>query len=85
MSVIQSKHHLKAGIHTHKQVIRVRDITTNPEKFHQIMELPMDITAYLPNPPSAHAFQTVILGFPTVTGAVTVTTLPSSINSSLAL
>lgn len=48
------------------------------------MELPMNVTAYLQSAPSANILKLRRQAH-TVTGAVTVTTLPSSINNSLAL
>ncbi len=33
---------------THEQIIGVRHISTNAKEFHEVMELAMNVTAYLP-------------------------------------
>jgi len=35
---------------THKEVVRVRYVSTDPEELHQVVELAMNITAYLATP-----------------------------------
>jgi hypothetical protein len=49
------------------------------------MELAMDVTANLPPSPVSNVFVLRRIKKPTVTGASTPTTLPSSMSSSLAL
>ena len=69
---------------THEEVVGVRDRAADTEEFHQVVELAVDVAAYL---------EVISIGLEeaergselTVTGALTVTTLPSSISSSLAL
>lgn len=34
-------------MHTHEEVVRVWYVAANAEEFHEIVELPVDITAYL--------------------------------------
>jgi hypothetical protein len=35
------------GSLTHKKVIGVRNVTTNPEEFHKVVELAVNVAAYL--------------------------------------
>lgn len=80
---------VEKNCHTHKEIIRVGDIAADAEQLHQIMKLAVNITAYLiianklRQLPSL-SYKKVSIERLTVTGAVTVTTLPSSIRSSLA-
>lgn len=32
---------------THEQVVRVRDISADPKQLHEVVELAMDVAAYL--------------------------------------
>jgi hypothetical protein len=34
-------------VHTHKQIVCIRDVSSDAEELHQIMELAVDIAAYL--------------------------------------
>ena len=40
---------VEAAVHkvAHEEVVRLRYIASNPKKFHQIVELAVDVTAYL--------------------------------------
>jgi hypothetical protein len=40
----------KAAAHTHEEIVCVRDVTADAEQLHQIVELAMDIAAYLRAP-----------------------------------
>lgn len=70
--------------HTHEQVICVWNIAADAEELHQVVELAVDIAAYLGMVSEKYTLECA-LAVVTVTGAVTVTTLPSSISSSRAL
>lgn len=35
--------------HTHEKIIRIRHITANAEKLHQVVKLAVDVAAYLPH------------------------------------
>ncbi len=70
---------------THEEVVGVGDVATDSEQLHQVVELAVDISAYLFPALTDRHFEYLERRPPTVTGADTVTTFPSSIKSSLAL
>lgn len=35
-------------VHTHKEVVGVRHVSANTEQLHEVVELSVDVTAYLP-------------------------------------
>jgi hypothetical protein len=53
-----------ANVHTHKQIVCIRDVSSDAEQLHQIMELAVDIAAYLRAPKLDRA-QTQPSPFPT--------------------
>lgn len=67
---------------THEEVVCVGYIAADAEELHEIMELAVDVAAYLQRGQWGGGERG--LGRRTVTGAVTVTTLPSSMRSSRA-
>jgi hypothetical protein len=75
------------GERTHEEVVGIGYRAADSEEFHQVMELAVDVAAYLDIVSvERKAEDDGGRGWKhTVTGAFTVTTLPSSINSSLAL
>lgn len=70
---------------THEEVVCVRNVTADTEELHQVVELAVDVAAYLGRISMGEVSARAEHGRRTVTGALTVTTLPSSISSSLAL
>jgi len=73
-------------LYTHKEVVGIGNVAADSEQFHQIVELTVNVTAYLERIVRLDEIRRVFCPWlSTVTGAVTVTTFPSSIKSSLAL
>lgn len=70
---------------THEQVVGIWNIAAYSEELHEVMVLAVDITAYLEAVSDKGDWEIYYMAVRTVTGAVTVTTLPSSISSSRAL
>ena len=75
---------------THEQVVCVGHVAADAEQLHEVVELAVDVAAYLERHQrgrvaASGAMSTRSTGQPTVTGASTRTTLPSSISSSRAL
>lgn len=72
---------------THEEVVCVWDVASHSKQLHQVVELAMNITAYLDlgiSHRSEHHKPRVEVAH-TVTGAITVVTFPSSMRSSRAL
>lgn len=74
------------SIRTHEKVVRVGDIAADTEQLHEVVKLAVDVATYLFWISVRDGNQRVSARSEhTVTGALTVTTFPSSIKSSRAL